>query len=166
MCQHIVLLHGSWHGSWCWKNVIPLLQAKGYSAHAIDLPAHGNDKSDVINISLDSYVDKVITTINQIDKQVILIGHSMGGSVITQVAENIPEKINRLIYLAAFLPENGSSLYDYALQDSESELAGNIIIDEENNLSSLNPECISAAFYGQCLDADIEYAKVNLVDDP
>ena len=166
MCQDIVLVHGSWHGGWCWNKVIPLLQAKGYSPHAIDLPAHGKDKSDVINISLDSYAGKVITTIDQIGKQVILVGHSMGGSVITQAAEYIPRNINRLIYLAAFLPENGSSLYDYALQDLESELTGNIIIDEENNLSSLNPKCISAAFYGQCSDADIEYAKANLVDEP
>ncbi len=166
MCQDIVLVHGSWHGSWCWKKVIPLLQAEGYSPLAIDLPAHGKNRCNIVNISLDSYVDKVIATIDQIDRPVILAGHSMAGSVITQTAEYIPDKINRLIYLAAFLPENGFSLYDYALQDSGSELTGNIIIDEENNLSSLNPECISAAFYGRCSDADIEYAKANLVDEP
>ena len=166
MCEYIVLLHGSWHGGWCWKKVVPYLHVNGYSSQAIDLPAHGKDKSDIINISLHSYVDKVISTINQIDKQVILVGHSMAGSVITQVAEYIPEKIDRLIYVAAFLPENGLCLYDYALQDSESMLTGNIITDEENNLSSLNPECISPAFYGQCSDTDIEYAKANLVDEP
>ena len=97
------------HGAWCWDDLIPELEALGHTARAIDLPSHGADKTPVAEVSLDSYARAII---NAIDTPVTLIGHSMAGYPITAAAELAPEKINKLIYLCAYVPKAGMTLGD------------------------------------------------------
>lgn len=99
-----VLVHGAWHGAWCWEKVIPLIEAKGHGVHTLDLPGLGSDETPLEDVSLNAYVDAVVKLISDIEEKVVLLGHSMGGIVITQVAEKIPEQISTLIYLTAFSP--------------------------------------------------------------
>ncbi len=97
-----VLVHGAWHGGWCWSKLVPLLEATRHRAIALDLPGHGNDKTPLAELSLDRYVACVSTAIGTIDEPVVLVGHSLGGTVISQTAEMHPDRILKLIYLCAF----------------------------------------------------------------
>ena len=97
-----VLIHGAWHGAWCWKKIIPLLEKEGHNVEAPELPGHGNHKVPIAEISLQLYVDYVCQVIDSQSEPVILVGHSLGGCTISQAAENRPEKIKALVYLSAF----------------------------------------------------------------
>ena len=101
--KHFVLVHGAW----CWEKVTPLLAAMGHEAHTLDLPGLGNDPAPVSGITLDSYVNAVKDVILSVNEPVVLVGHSMGGLIITQTAELVPDRVQALGYLAAFSPGNG-----------------------------------------------------------
>ena len=97
-----VLIHGAWHGSWCWDKVVSLLKQAGHTAIAPDLPGHGKDKTPIPEITLQGYVQRVCETVNAQVEPVILVGHSMGGGVITQAAEECPDKLKMLFICALF----------------------------------------------------------------
>jgi pimeloyl-ACP methyl ester carboxylesterase len=108
----IVLVHGAWHGGWCWRRVIDRLTAKGRYVVAPTLSGVGERShlaSDTINLS--THIDDVVNEIKWKDiERLVLVGHSYGGMVITGVAERIPERIAAIVYLDAFLPSDGQSL--------------------------------------------------------
>ena len=104
-----VLIHGSWHGAWCYEKVIPLFEANNHRVFAPDLPGHGKDKTPLKAVTFDSYVNCIKAILEKITERVILVGHSMAGMVISQVAEYLPAKIHKLVYLAGFLPQSGQS---------------------------------------------------------
>jgi len=95
-----VLIHGAWHGAWCWKNIIPFLEKNGHKVVAPDLPGHGEDKRPIAEVTLQAYTDRVCQILDEQSEPVILVGHSMGGVVITQTAEYRPEKIKSLYLLS------------------------------------------------------------------
>jgi len=132
--HHFVLVHGAWQGAWCWEKVVPLLSDAGHQVHTLDLPGSGDDQRPIADISLDSYVGAVTELINSIGEPVVLVGHSMGGAIISQVAEAIPEKIRSLIFLTAFALKDGETLLQYATADKESYAAQNIQVNEEKGI--------------------------------
>lgn len=84
----VVLVHGAWHGSWCWSNVVDALAARGIESVAVDLPGHEVPSSSRRKWNtMSSYVDHVHSTIDSIDGDVVLVGHSMGGLVTQRVLE-------------------------------------------------------------------------------
>ena len=110
-----ILIHGGWHGAWCWKKVVPLLEAKGNRVMAIDLPGHGNDKTPIGTVTLDDYVQKIVRVAKARTGPVILVGHSMAGVAIAQAAEVLgTEKVEKLVFLDAFMPKNGESVFALA----------------------------------------------------
>lgn len=111
-----ILVHGAWHGGWCWEKISPLLAAAGHTVYAPDLPGHGADKTPISRINLKSYVQCIEKILTSLSEPVILVGHSLAGIIISQVAENNASKIKKLIYIAAFLPKNGDSLFSLAQQ--------------------------------------------------
>jgi pimeloyl-ACP methyl ester carboxylesterase len=117
-----VLVHGSFLGASAWDDVKIQLEKKGQQVIVVELPAHGNDTTNLSEVSMTSYRDKVVAAINTAKGTVILIGHSMGGMVISAVAEAVPVHIEKLVYLSAFVPQNGQSLLDLASKDTESVL--------------------------------------------
>lgn len=104
-----VLVHGAWADESAWGFVRNDL-SKHANVVAVNLPAHGADNVNGVGIGLRDYVKAVTDVINKQRGKVILVGHSMAGEVISQVAENIPNKIDKLIYVAAYLPKNGESV--------------------------------------------------------
>lgn len=111
----IVLVHGSWHGAWCWRRVLPLLRAAGAEAHAVTLTGVG-ERAHLMSpaIGLPTHVQDVIGLIEAEELQrVVLVGHSYAGMVITGVADRLqrerPGVLAHLVYLDAALPYPGDS---------------------------------------------------------
>ncbi|HXY50372.1 MAG TPA: alpha/beta hydrolase [Terriglobales bacterium] len=109
-----VLVHGAWGGSWCWKRVREGLQAQGHRVFTPTLTGIG-ERSHLLSpdINLDTHIADVVNLIRWEElSHVVLCGHSYGGCVVSGVADRIPERIDALIYLDAFVPESGQSLHD------------------------------------------------------
>lgn len=161
-----VLIHGAWHGGWCWDKVVPLLQEKGHTVEALDLPGHGRDKAPIHEVSLQAYVDRVCQVLDVQSEPVILVGHSMGGVVITQVAEYRPERIKTLVYLTAFLPRDGEFILKLAETDTEALVLPNLIMAEDQSYATVKDAAIKEVFYSDCSDEDVTRAKSLLVPQP
>ncbi|MBE7147534.1 alpha/beta fold hydrolase [Bacillus mycoides] len=152
-----VLVHGAWQGEWAWELVKPQLEALGHTVVTLDLPGSGKDMTPSQNVTLDSYVDAVTDIINQQNENVILVGHSMGGIVITQTAEYIPNKIDKLVYLCAFLPQNGESLGSKL----DGEAGPQFSINENDMTAELIPELTEQTFLNATEDEAIKEASFN-----
>jgi pimeloyl-ACP methyl ester carboxylesterase len=112
MSKTFVLVHGSWHGGWAWETVVRHLSEKGHRAHAPTLPGHGS-KAICEGITHQSCVDAVASYIREHRlKDVTLVGHSFGGSVIQKVAEQFPERIGRAVFLDALILEDNHCVFD------------------------------------------------------
>ena len=111
-----VLVHGGWFGAWCWYKVVPLLQAAGHSVYTPTLTGVGEQAALLTpEIGLDTHIQDVVNLIETKDlQQVILVGHSYSGMVITGVADRVPDRIAHLVYLDAVVPRDGQSLADTA----------------------------------------------------
>jgi pimeloyl-ACP methyl ester carboxylesterase len=146
--------------------VTPLLEAAGHSVIAVDLPAHGDDTTPPGDCTLDSYVQRVTEAIDAQSEPVVLVGHSMGGMVITQTAEERPESIERLVYLCAFLLRDGESVGGINEHNLGTALTGNWDVDGEGKSLVLNLVGAREAFYGRCAEEDAEQALALLGPDP
>jgi pimeloyl-ACP methyl ester carboxylesterase len=158
-----VLIHGAWHGGWCWDKVVPLLESKGHTVVAPDLPGHGSDKTPIGEISLKAYADHVCRVVDARSEPVFLVGHSMGGFVITQAAEQCAGKINTLVYVTAYLLENGETPAEFSKTDTDSLIPSVIEIVEDQSAARLKDEEIIPCFYGDCEKEDVNRAKSLLV---
>jgi pimeloyl-ACP methyl ester carboxylesterase len=161
-----VLIHGSWHGAWCWYKIIPLLEQAGHKAIALDLPGHGRDWTAARDVSMQSYVESVCNILDAQPEPVILVGHSRGGIVISQAAEHRPEKIRTLVYLAAFLIPNGEAMLPTALSDTESLIVSNLVVNEEQGYYMLKAEAFREALYADCSEEDVALATALLTPEP
>lgn len=144
--ETFVLVHGAWQGPYVWLSVKQQLEGKGHKVIVVELPAHGGDNTSPALVSIDVYRDKVISAMNAVNGKVILVGHSMGGVVVSAVAEKIPNKIRKLVYIGAFLPANGQSLLDLAFQDTQSQLGASLIPSKDQLTLDIVSENITSIF--------------------
>jgi len=161
-----VLVHGSWHGGWCWDKLVPLLEKDGHRVLAPDLPSHGKDRTPPVQVTLRSYTDAIGSLVDNQPERVILVGHSMAGSVISQVAESRPEKIERLVYLCAFLLQDGQSVFETASTGAGSQLTPALIPGPVEGSLIIRDDAIIPGFYADCTPADAEWAKSMLTPEP
>jgi pimeloyl-ACP methyl ester carboxylesterase len=129
-----VLVHGAWQAPYVWETVKADLTKKGNKVIVVELPGHGKDSTATHTLSMDVYRDKVVEAISAVNEKVILIGHSMGGMVVSAVAEKIPSRISKLVCIGAFLPANGQALVDLANTDAGSKL-GPLLIESPDRLT-------------------------------
>jgi pimeloyl-ACP methyl ester carboxylesterase len=114
-----VLVHGAWHGGWCWKKVVPALRAAGHAVYTPTLTGLG-ERAHLANPAIDlaTHIADVVNLLETEElSEVVLLGHSYGGMVVTGVADRAAARLRRVIYLDAFLPEDGKSLLDYLHPD-------------------------------------------------
>jgi pimeloyl-ACP methyl ester carboxylesterase len=116
-----VLIHGAWHGAWCWKHVRKTLAAQGHEVFAPTLTGLA-DRVHTLNpsVSWSTHLTDILNLFQweQLD-DVVLVGHSYGGALIRMVADRIPQKIRSLVFVDAFVPDNGRSLNSYATEFAE-----------------------------------------------
>lgn len=161
-----VLVHGAFHGAWCWERVTPLLEGEGHHVVAPDLPGHGERRSAVSDMTLESYAATVQQSIVTAREPVVLVGHSMGGMVVTQVAEHVPDRISRVVYLSAFLPADGQSLVELAGSvEGADKLQPHLVIDAEAGTCVVAKDAQRAVFYGECSEEDAALAMGKLVPE-
>ena len=161
-----ILIHGSWHSSWNWHRVIPILESRGHKAIAIDLPGMGKDKTPVKEVKMKTTVEKICSLIDSIEGKVILVGHSKNGIMISQAAEYRPDKIEKLVYLAAYLIPSGKTQREYSIQDTMGMLKPYVTMYEDLNAHTLQPEIYKEGLYGDCDDNTTELAKLLLSHEP
>jgi pimeloyl-ACP methyl ester carboxylesterase len=161
-----VLIHGAWHGAWCWYKVVPGLERLGHRVIAPDLPSLGCDKTPVNRVSLPLWRDFVCSLLDAQPEPVILVGHSRGGIVISEVAEHRPDRIRTLVYLTAFLPRDGESLFDLAPQAPHSLVPPNMVMSEDKSSSTIRDGSLRDAFYGECSDEDVALARLCVQPEP
>ena len=109
-----VLVHPAWFGGWCWRRVSPVLRARGHEVFTPTLTGLG-ERAHLASrdVGLEVHVKDVANVLEYEDlRQVILVGNSSGGMVITGVADRMPERIAHVVYLDAFVPEDGQSMLD------------------------------------------------------
>jgi pimeloyl-ACP methyl ester carboxylesterase len=114
-----VLIHGAWHGGWCWKMVAPALRRAGHEVYAPSLTGLGERKHLASRaVDLETHIQDVVGLLEMEDLgEVVLLGHSYGGMVVTGAADRAAGRIRKLVYLDAFVPEDGKCLLDYAVPE-------------------------------------------------
>jgi pimeloyl-ACP methyl ester carboxylesterase len=117
----IVLVHGAWMGAAAWDKVAADLRSRGHTVIAVELPGHGQDRTPPEKLTLAGYIDAVVAALPD-DGQAVLVGHSMAGMVISGAAEQVPSRIAKLVYVAAYLPRSGVSLYQLSSTDADSHV--------------------------------------------
>jgi pimeloyl-ACP methyl ester carboxylesterase len=160
-----VLVHGAWHGGWCWHKIVARLEARGHKVAAPDMIGHGIDRTPPDQTTLDGIMDGIVGAVNAMDDKVVLVGHSYGGVIITQVAERIPEKIKRLVYLTAFVVPGGKTALDLNPPDPEAVLGDGIVFAPDGKTATASPQILREAFYAQCPDEDVALARMLLVPE-
>ena len=161
--SRFVLVHGAWHGAWCWHKVVAELQRRGHEVQAVDLPGHGIDHTPAEEISLDAYAEKVGQVLVTSDEPAILVGHSMGGLVISEAAERFPNSVERLVYLCAFMPRPGAEPGEAQAALAGSQVPSVIVPNENRITANVNPERVKEVFYADCSDEDVALAKLCVV---
>ena len=110
--SRFLFVHGSWHGAWCWDLVAKRLSSAGHMVRAIDLPSHGDDERNPEDVTLAHYSAAVCAEVMDMGGDVILVGHSMGGLVISAASELMPDVISKLVFVAALIPQENDTLLD------------------------------------------------------
>jgi pimeloyl-ACP methyl ester carboxylesterase len=107
-----VMVHGAWHGGWCFDALRPLLEAKGHQMIAPDLPGMGGNEAALAAVTLAGWAEFIASTCCETDAPVILCGHSRGGIIISETAERVPKNVAALVYICAMLIPSGQSRAD------------------------------------------------------
>ena len=163
----IVLVHGAFSGAWVWEPVLPGLREAGHTVETFDLPGQGSDQTPIEQVDLDAYARRTCEVLAA-GEPAVLVGHSMGGMVITQAAARTPEQVVQLVYLAAFLPGDGQSLLEltHYPEAAGDQVQANLVIEGDPPVATLPPEAIKVALGGCCTDTQLAWLIEHTVSQP
>jgi pimeloyl-ACP methyl ester carboxylesterase len=161
-----ILIHGAWHGGWCWERVVPLLTAKGHQVFAPDLPGMEQEPRVLGSDPLGEWAEFVAGIASRAERPVILVGHSRGGLVISEAAEQVPDRIDRLVYLTAFLLEAGQSLVDVSGRYPDVGPGPFVRPSDDPSRITVAFEPAISIFYNRMSDEDARAAAARLVPEP
>lgn len=162
--MEVVLVHGGLHGAWCWEHVLPLLQAGGIAASAPDLPGMGSDRTPLADVTLASSADALAAYVRS-RSDVVLVGHSMAGPVISECAERVPGQIIGLVYLAANLVPSGMSMRDAAGANLDGVMTG-VHLSADGLSSTYEADAALRVFYNTTDPAEARRAIARLTPQP
>jgi pimeloyl-ACP methyl ester carboxylesterase len=136
------------------------------SGHVVvcpDLPGHGLDRTPTAEVTMAAYVERVSQVLDAASEPVVLVGHSMGGAVVTQAAEERPDRVRHLVYIAAFAPGDGQSVFQLARTDPDDRMGARMVFAADRKSITLKPETIREGLYADCSDEDFALAQSLLV---
>lgn len=154
-----LLVHGSGHGAWCWRDVIPALAALGHQARAIDLPGHGDDTTPVAEATLEGCRDAILAAGTPGS---IVVGHSWGGYPIAAAAEAAPEALRALVFLCAYVPVSGLSMIEMRRRGPRQTITHAVRRAADGLSYSFDPDLAPDLFYHDCPAAAVQHAMRRL----
>ena len=154
MGKHFVLIHGAWHGGWCWDGVISALEAAGHTAEAPDMPGHapGDDRSTV---TFGDYVDRVVDAVAVQPVPVVLVGHSSAGFLLQSAAPRLADKLERLVFLNAFILPDGMAQFDLVPPDAAQGMIAAAAASPDNCVPVIEPFVREALMAGESEEATV-----------
>jgi pimeloyl-ACP methyl ester carboxylesterase len=159
-----VLVHGGWHGGWCWSKVSPQLRAAGHTVYTPTLTGLG-ERAHLLApmIDLEWHIRDILNVLDYEDlESVVLVGHSYGGMVIRGVADRAPQRVQRVVFLDAFVPEDGQSALDLLAPERSAQLRDQAQTEGDGwRIPTQAPER-----YGVVDPADLEWARPRLGAQP
>ena len=165
--MNIILLHGSWHGAWCWHKVVPHLEAAGHRVLVPDLPGHGrNWRFARGRITLGVIASQICQMLDKLQQPALLVAHSRGGIVASTVAQMRPRALHGNVYLAAYMLRHKERVADFFKKDKESLVRANLRISKLRLTDSLLESAYQPALYADCSDADVALACSLLTPEP
>lgn len=153
--SRIVLVHGAMGNATVWPEAfVQGLESRGHTVEAIDLPAQGNDTTPKEVVTMQLYADKVVEQLASRPEPAVLIGHSMGGVVVTQAADDFVAnggELDQVIYLTAFLPRNGQSLMMLTgMPEGEGDaVQANLVVSGEPPMGTFPAEAAQGALFNE-----------------
>jgi pimeloyl-ACP methyl ester carboxylesterase len=160
--SQFLLVHGAFHGAWCWHKTVAELEKRGHAAKAIDLPGQGDDHTALKQVTLDTMVERILREMDALPGPVVLVGHSLGGIPISATGERAPERVKTLVYLSAFLPRDGEALLDIEKRNPKVVVPNSMIFDEDRISGTIMADKVNEIFYHDCTEADVVFAKARL----
>ncbi len=155
----MLLVHGAFGRAAVWDRVRLGLRSAGHEVEAIDLPGQGEDSTPVAEVTLDRYAQRVCEAL-ALGPPAVLVGHSMGGMVITQAAAICPEHVDWLVYVAAFLPSDGQSLIDLTqLPEAAGDaVQAHLVIEGDPPVARMPDQAAREALFHCCDDEAADWA--------
>lgn len=167
--MRFVLIHGGFHGAWCWSRTIPELERLGHEAIAVDIPGHGARRHEEATMA--GRLEAVVSVLRPGD---VLVGHSGGGMEITRAADAAPDLVGHLVYLAAALPLEGLLMQealvyrDDAAASEDYDVTGmlkHLRIDDDGSMAFTSVEGARELFYHDCDVATAQWAFEHLTPE-
>lgn len=155
----LLLVHGSWHGAWCWHKLLPELAARGVPAVTFDLPGHGESTAPLGGVAADAVATRQAAA--AIDGPVVLVGHSSGGVVISEAAASLTNVVH-LVYLSAFMLDVGESMATVSTPEERSPDIAAAVRVAGDGTSTLDPALAASVLYGGCAPEDVALAVQRL----
>lgn len=171
---HFVLVHGAWHGAWCWERIAPLLREQGHEVSAVELQGLGAERLPAEQVNLAVYTKRVTDALDAQPGPVILVGHSSGCLAASQAAEERPEKIRTFVFLSGFVASNGEAHRALVGADPGQKVSPVLVVDFrpqtkiplQTRIDTSRPDAVKLAFYNDCSDAEARAAMARLVPEP
>lgn len=154
-----LLVHGSCHGAWCWRDLIPALEERGHTARAINMPSHGSDVTPIAEVTLESCRDAVLDASTP---DTLIVGHSWGGYPISAAAEHDPQAMRGLVYLCAYVPISGLSMVEMRKRAKRQPLLQAVVRSEDGLSYVVDPAKVPELFYHDCPKDRVLYAQPRL----
>lgn len=170
MANTVVLVHGAWHGAWCWELVVPSLTERGLSVIALDLPGHGADAGSMTDLHGDAA--RVTKALDSLDEPAVLVGHSYGGAVVTEAGDH--PMVEHLVLVAALALDEGESCMEAAVQESAAagidwegrpNLGEGFILASDGTVS-LDRQVAARCLYNNCAENVVTWALERLGPHP
>lgn len=161
-----ILVHGAWLAGWCWDHVAADLRANGATVFTPNLPAHGDDSTPVAGATLDAYAAAIARLVVAQPGPVVLVGHSMGGIVLSRVAELAPERLAALIYVCAYLLPSGGTIMKAGESAPDSLVPPNMVFAADYSTAAIKPAGLRAVFCADAPEADALRLEAHAQPEP